>query len=122
MKWQPGQSGNPNGRPKKARCLTHALTEYGKRSADATDGQKATLQELLVKTLWNLALSGDLAAIRYIFDRIDGKPIETMIIPGMQQSSGKIKIVWVSSEGEEEKEEKEEKEATNEIVLQRAGE
>ena len=119
MQWRPGQSGNPNGRPRKAKCLTHALTEYGKRIVDAPDGHKTTLQELLVKTLWNLALSGDLAAIRYIFDRIDGKPIETMIIPGVNHSSGKIKIVWVSSEGEEEKEEKE---ATNETLLQRAGE
>jgi len=111
MKWQPGQSGNPNGRPRKTQSLTHALTEYGKRSVDASDGQKTTLQELLVKTLWNLALGGDMTAIKYIFDRIDGKPIETMILPGMQQASGKIKIVWVSGEGEEEKE------ATNETVL-----
>jgi len=116
MKWEPGRSGNPNGRPKKTRCLTHALTEYGKRIVDAPEGQKATLQELLVKTLWNLALGGDLMAIKYIFDRIDGKPVETMILPGMQQASGKIKIVWVSSEGEEEKE------TTNETLLQRAGE
>ena len=63
--WKPGESGNPNGRPKKGEALTDKLRE----KVDATE-----LSEWLIKE----AKSGDIQAIKYVFDRIEGKPRETV--------------------------------------------
>ncbi|MBN2531886.1 MAG: hypothetical protein JXB88_03285 [Spirochaetales bacterium] len=72
--WKPGQSGNPKGRPRKNKTLTEILAKHGKKR-DVKDGEKnISRKEALAKKLWALALSGDIAAIRYIYDRIDGKP------------------------------------------------
>lgn len=63
--WKPGESGNPAGRPKKGEALTDKLRE--KVNADE-------LTEWLLKE----AKTGDIAAIKYVFDRIEGKPRETI--------------------------------------------
>lgn len=73
-RWKPGQSGNPKGRPRKERSLTTILDKEGGEK-DVTIGDKSySKKEILAKKLWVLALNGDLAAIKYIFDRIDGRP------------------------------------------------
>ena len=59
--WKPGQSGNPKGRPAKSHDLTAALVEI-------VDKQE------LGKKLYELALGGDMQAVRYIYDRIEGTP------------------------------------------------
>jgi hypothetical protein len=66
-KWKPGQSGNPNGRPKKENCLTDIL----KSKVDAED---------LAERLINAANNGDMIAMKYIYDRIDGRPKESVDI------------------------------------------
>jgi len=66
-KWKPGQSGNPNGRPKKENCLTDIL----KSKVDAED---------LAERLINAANNGDMTAMKYIYDRIDGRPRESVDI------------------------------------------
>ena len=57
-----GQSGNPSGRPSKAR-LTEALLKL--LDDESLDGR-------FVKAGMNAALAGDFAFWKYIFDRIDG--------------------------------------------------
>jgi len=37
-----------------------------------------TKKEAIAEKIIELALNGDIAALKYIFDRIDGKPIETV--------------------------------------------
>lgn len=81
-RFQPGQSGNPNGRPRKGKTLTDILEKHGQKR-DVKDGDKEiSRKEALAKKLWALALSGDVAAIKYIFDRIDGKPGEHVNLDG----------------------------------------
>jgi len=63
--WKKGQSGNPNGRKPKGETLTDAL----RQSIDPTD---------IATKLKELADDGDLGALKYIYDRIDGKPVETI--------------------------------------------
>ena len=64
-KWKPGQSGNPNGRPKKENCLTDILRE------------KVSAEELAERLIAK-ANEGDMVAMKYIYDRIDGKPKESV--------------------------------------------
>ena len=62
-RWQPGQSGNPNGRPK------NSVTTLLKN----TDG-KTTRK--IAKQLTDQAVDGDLKAIDMFIDRTDGKVIQ----------------------------------------------
>jgi hypothetical protein len=68
--FRPGQSGNPNGRPKGARNATTIALE------SLLDGQAKALTQKAV----DLALSGDLIALRMCLDRIlpvrKNRPIE----------------------------------------------
>jgi len=61
-RFKPGHSGNPQGRASN-RALTTALEE-------TIDKKK------LAEKLWALALSGDMQAIKYIYDRIEGTPTQ----------------------------------------------
>jgi hypothetical protein len=76
MPFVKGQSGNPGGRPSRDNSLTGLLRrELGKKES-AEDN--ATRKQRLTDKLIELALNGDTVAIKYIFDRIDGKPTETV--------------------------------------------
>lgn len=74
---------NRSGRPKKGKTLTDILEKHGGKKdvkVIGPDGEEILLsrREALAKELWELALTGDVAAIKYIYDRIDGKPIDTV--------------------------------------------
>jgi len=71
--WQPGESGNPAGRPRKAHSLTQMLREYGER-VDEEGGP--TRAQQLAEVMWKAALKGDRDIAKYIIDRQDGKPKE----------------------------------------------
>lgn len=72
--WQKGQSGNVNGRPKKSHALNELLVAYLDNN---TYDEKVTNKELLIMRLYHMAMHGDLAALKYLMDRVLGKPIET---------------------------------------------
>jgi hypothetical protein len=70
--WQKGQSGNPSGRPKQ--LITDRLRARGE-----ADWAK------LEKKLWSMALAGELAAIREIYDRVEGRvPQPTTVEGGLE--------------------------------------
>lgn len=72
MPFQPGQSGNPRGRPKKDPLLTRALLRWAKRKAD--DGSPH--YDLLAEAIGARALAGDMVAAGMLFDRVEGKPVQ----------------------------------------------
>jgi len=91
--FKPGQSGNPAGRPKKGECLTDILrNQAALLDVDTTDGPIAR-REALSRKLWAMAMTGDMAAIKYIYDRIDGKPRESMDLDMTQRVEGDINII-----------------------------
>jgi len=71
--WKPGQSGNPAGRPKIA-PMTAALREAGA----ANDGER---WKKAAEVLWSMALDDrDLAALKTIFERLEGKPAQAIAL------------------------------------------
>ena len=67
--FQPGQSGNPRGRPSAEVCLT-ALLRAALAEKDVEG--KRTKARAVIDALVEQALEGKTAAIQQIFDRIDG--------------------------------------------------
>ena len=67
-----GHSGNPGGRPKNT--LTTILKE--RMIEDVLIGDKwLTTADLIVDQAIQLALDGDMQAFKWIFERVDGRPI-----------------------------------------------
>lgn len=60
-----GEVANPNGRPKKGHTLTEAL-------------ENAVDKDDLAKKLVAMAMGGDVAALKYVYDRVEGRPRETI--------------------------------------------
>jgi hypothetical protein len=65
---------NRNGRPKKGTALTDILNY----NLDMVHKSGKLKREAIAEKLIEVALDGDLAALKYIMDRTDGKPIETI--------------------------------------------
>jgi len=61
------------------------------RASDDGEGNKAGVLQLIARRLAAKALEGDLAAIREIFDRIDGKSVAGS---APEQSPGKLQMQW----------------------------
>jgi hypothetical protein len=76
MPFSKGKSGNPQGRQKKGETLTDLLREKIETKRDAKD--KLTRKELIIEKLIVMAEGGDLSALKYLFDRIDGRPKESI--------------------------------------------
>ena len=89
MPFEKGTSGNPAGRPPKKQSLTELLNDYGDQPAD----DKLSRKEALAAKVWELSLAGDMTAIRYIYDRIDGKPLPAQ---ESQVQEGGLRIVLSS--------------------------
>jgi hypothetical protein len=79
--WRPGQSGNPNGRPKKAACLTTLLKEELERPVTDQNLLKTvggnvgdvTWAQMIAIALIRKAAKGNERAAEIIFDRAEGK-------------------------------------------------
>ena len=67
--WQPGQSGNPKGRPLK----NWAWKDLFEEALDEKDASGVPAKKIIAKKLVDLAKRGDLSAIKEIIDRMDGK-------------------------------------------------
>jgi hypothetical protein len=67
----PGTSGNPLGRPKITKLSESLRQQIAETNPDADE---QTVAEQIAKTLIKMALSGDIAAIKECFDRLEGRP------------------------------------------------
>lgn len=78
--WQPGVSGNPDGRPEGSVSIVEGFRRKLQEFAPSKDNEeKRTYLELLIETYFKKALNeGDVRIIRDLIDRIDGKPTETI--------------------------------------------
>jgi hypothetical protein len=83
---------NRRGRPKKGQALTDILNY----KLDQRDGSGKLQREAVAEKLIALALEGDLSAIRYVTDRVDGKPRETV---NLENTAVETKLMEVFSNG-----------------------
>lgn len=81
MGWKPGESGNPNGRPRKNRAFSEMLRTVGNMRTEEGAVRKRALAEMV----WAAALGGDLTAARLIYEYCDGKPVQRTEISGPDQ-------------------------------------
>ena len=69
-RWKNGVSGNPNGRPKKNLCVSDLLKEIGETELPKSN---ETLLELMVHKVFEKAIAGDMRAIEFITERLEGR-------------------------------------------------
>lgn len=74
-RWQPGESGNLKGRPLKG----HSITETIKAMMD----EKPEIKRALGAKILQMAVEGDITAIKTIWNYIDGMPLQKQEIGGM---------------------------------------
>ena len=74
--FKPGNNRNPKGRPKKEYCLTDILKSQGEIIDVETDDGKISRKQAIAKKLWSMAMAGDVIALKYIYDRVDGKSLQ----------------------------------------------
>ena len=70
-KIKPGEVRNPKGRPKKGDSLIEILRS---KLDENIPKSKSAYKDMVVMRLIQLANNGDLGALKYIFDRIEGSP------------------------------------------------
>jgi hypothetical protein len=73
-RWQPGQSGNPGGRPKR-RLIDELLEELL-----LTEDSKVA--EAIARALLAKAKRGDLRAVQLVVERVQGRPKQAMELSG----------------------------------------
>ena len=68
-----GVSGNPLGKPKGAKSITKAMEKFlNKKDLDLESGEYTSRREIFVRAVWQAALNGNSAAMRLIWERMDG--------------------------------------------------
>ena len=73
----PGVSGNPSGRGSTPSLVAALRAELRERE----EGGRPALREIAAR-LVDMALGGDLRAIRELLDRLDGKPLQAVEVDG----------------------------------------
>ena len=80
--FQPGQSGNPAGRPAGSRNIKTILRELLDVAAQVKDNDgnlhEVTQLDVICAKLVNMAKEGDLASIDRVFDRLEGKAAQSV--------------------------------------------
>ena len=70
----PGKSGNPNGRPKKKKCIPDILRDLTK---EKTTNNITKLEQMLSNIVDN-AIDGDPFSITFVAERMEGKPAQVI--------------------------------------------
>lgn len=92
--WQPGQSGNPGGRPRRK-----PITDAYKELLNAEDGKGNTGAQALAWSILRKALLGDVAAAKEITDRVEGTVRQAMDILFGELSDEQLKDFLASQYG-----------------------
>jgi hypothetical protein len=94
MGFKKGQSGNPNGRPKKDRALTAILEAAGSKTVENGDGKHISIKRLMANLLWQAIHEGKIElpngtsmvvspddwfnVAQFLYKHIDGPPVQNV--------------------------------------------
>ena len=100
-RWKKGTSGNPRGRPKKQDCLTQLLRDEIQKICPA-DREKRTWKQLIVFATLQLAMKGNAAALKEVWERLDGKVLQTekLQLGGVGGKQVTIEVVYAEQPNE----------------------
>ena len=90
---------NRTGRPPKEYCLTDILKEQGNLEDVESGDKKISRKQAIAQKLWAMAMSGDVQAMKYLYDRVDGRPKESIDL----DHSGNIDITDITAEEREQR-------------------
>ena len=92
-----GQSGNPGGRPKRGETLTDILRRLGDVQDVNFNGNQIARKQALAEAIWQKAIvDKDFQSIKYLYDRMDGTPAQSVEISGKEGDPLALKIEYVS--------------------------
>ncbi len=77
--FKPGKSGNPKGRPKKEVCIPDIFRSILSEIDPFDIDKKRTALEAICQRVTNMAIGGNLDAVKIIFDRTEGKALERVL-------------------------------------------
>jgi len=77
-RWEPGESGNPNGRPPKEISLTELAKQYLRKELTNEKDEKKLLKEIFIEKVFNMAIAGDISAIKLLFNYVEGMPSQSI--------------------------------------------
>ena len=80
MPWQPGESGNPAGRPARGTSFAEVLRKVLAEEVMGADGQRITRMERICDAVCKAAETGDVAAFAKIKDHVDGCPARQVTV------------------------------------------
>lgn len=83
----PGVSGNPNGRPPRDWTWKELLEDATEEYRETKKMGKVPVKKLLSRTLINLALGGNIHALKEVMNRMDGMPQQSIGLDGVQLPS-----------------------------------
>jgi hypothetical protein len=88
--FKPGQSGNPNGRPKKSRALTEILEKAGNATIEDADGKRRGGKRIVARLVWEGISTGEVSfpggkrlklspadwfdLLKWVYAQVDGPP------------------------------------------------
>ena len=98
---------NRKGRPKKGFALNEAIEKASRKTVRDDDGKRRKRLAVLADTMWNIALKGDVTMLKYLADRLGGKPTEKVEVSGNEGESiglvflpgGKSPDEWIHEHG-----------------------
>jgi len=81
MVFQVGQAANPGGKHKEKLWRAALDRAFKRRDADGKDGDPKALEKLADKVI-DLAMMGDMSAVKEIAERLDGKVPQVQVLNG----------------------------------------
>ena len=94
-KWEPGQSGNPKGRPKGAQSMKTILNRFlsidsGQKHPDT--GDSLTYYELAALKQIDRMIVADLPSFKEVVDRVEGQAKQTLELSNMNEEEIDAKL------------------------------